>query len=295
MQVMSAIRGRLRRAVLLARREANSLREDVRLFSNPSNGVCAFRQSSIDDMNMLVRADEDVGRTIYFQREFEPQESAFLRENVRESDICIDVGANVGFYTLCLAKRASRGGIHSFEPVPLNYHVLALNVLANRLTNVVINDCAVGDANGEVDFCIAQDGAFSSLIDTGRKTVIETTKISMVTLDSYCSEHNLPRIDILKVDVEGAEPAVLRGAEGLLADPQRRPRLVMLELYEPMLRQFGHTIAEVAALMRTYKYEAFVFVEGELVQFSELHYNKFYNVLFLGPGCSQARVRRGGQ
>jgi FkbM family methyltransferase len=201
----------------------------------------------------------------------------------------------VGFYTLCLAKRANRGGIHSFEPVPLNYHVLALNVLANRLTNVAINDCSVGDANGEVDFCIAQDGAFSSLIDTGRKAVIETTKISMVTLDSYCSEHNLPRIDILKVDVEGAEHAVLRGAVGLLADPERRPRLVMLELYEPMLRQFGHTIAEVAALMRTYEYNAFVFVEGELVQFSELHYNKFYNVLFLGPGCSQPLVRRGGR
>ena len=294
MQVMSAIRGRMRRAVLLARREASSLRDDVRLFSNPGNGVCAFRQSTIDDMNMLVRADEDVGRTIYFQREFEPQESAFLGENVRESDICVDVGANVGFYTLCLAKRASRGRVHSFEPVPLNFHVLALNVLANRLTNVVINDCAVGDANAEVDFCIAQDGAFSSLIDTGRKTVIETTKISMVTLDSYCSEHNLPRIDILKVDVEGAEPAVLRGAEGLLAHPERRPRLVMLELYEPMLRQFGHTIAEVAALMRKYEYEAFVFVEGELVQFAELHYNKFYNVLFLGPGCDQPHVQRGG-
>jgi hypothetical protein len=269
---MSSIRGRLRRAALLARREANSLRDDVRLFRNPSNGVCAFRQASIDDMNMLVRADEDVGRTIYFQREFEPQESTFLRENVRETDICVDVGANVGFYTLCLAKRASRGGIHSFEPVPLNYHVLALNILANRLANVVINNCAVGDANGEVDFCIP-----------------------MVTLDSYCSEHNLPRIDILKVDVEGAEPAVVRGARSLLTDPERRPRLIMLELFEPMLRQFGCTIEEMAALMRTYEYDAFVFVEGQLVQFSESHHNRFYNVLFLRSDCDRLQALGGSR
>ncbi len=293
MKMISALRRRLRRAALLARREANGVRDDVRLFTGPSDGVCAFRQSHIDGMNILVRADEDVGRTLYFLREFEPQESAFLCANVRESDICVDVGANVGFYTLCLGRRASRGGVHSFEPVPLNYHVLALNVLANRLTNVVINNCAVGEANGEVDFCIAQDGAFSSLIDTGRKTVIATTKSLMLTLDSYCSEHNLPRIDILKVDVEGAEPAVVRGAGGLLADPERRPRLVMLELFEPMLRQFGSTIAEVTALMRTYGYEAFVFVAGQLVPFSEMHYNQFYNVLFLGSGCCQPHARGG--
>jgi FkbM family methyltransferase len=207
----------------------------------------------------------------------------------------VDVGANVGFYTLCLAKRASRGGIHSFEPVPLNYHVLALNILANRLANVVINNCAVGDANGEVDFCIARDSAFSSLIDTGRKAVIETTKIPMVTLDSYCSEHNLPRIDILKVDVEGAEPAVVRGARSLLTDPERRPRLIMLELFEPMLRQFGCTIEEMAALMRTYEYDAFVFVEGQLVQFSESHHNRFYNVLFLRSDCDRLQALGGSR
>jgi FkbM family methyltransferase len=177
----------------------------------------------------------------------------------------------------------------------MNYHVLALNILANGLENVVINNCAVGDANGEVSFCIAQDGAFSSLIDTGRKTVIQTTKIPMVTLDSYCSEHNLPRIDILKVDVEGAEPAVVRGAGILLADPERRPRLVMLELFEPMLRQFGCTIAEMAALMRTYKYDAFVFVEGRLVQFAESHYNRFYNVLFLSSDCDRLHALGGSR
>lgn len=284
MEMISTIRRRLRKAAKVTGHEASGLIEDVRLLAGSQNGHCAFRQSRIGDMPMLVRAEESVGRALYFLREFEPQESRFVFDRVRESDICVDVGANIGFYALGFGKRASRGAVHCFEPVPLNYHVLAVNVLANGLSNVVINNCAVGDVNGDVDFCIAQDGAFSSLVDTGRNTVIQTARIPMVRLDSYCSERKLPRIDILKVDVEGAEASVIRGAAGLLADPQRRPRLVMLELFEPMLRQFGCTIAEVAALMCTYGYEPFVCVDGRIEVFSESHHNRFYNVLFLGLG-----------
>jgi FkbM family methyltransferase len=279
--VIGILQNRFRNAALATRHEANGVMEDVRLFARIRNGHCAFRQSCIDGMRVLVRADEDVGRDIYFLREFEPQESAFVFENVRESDVCLDIGANIGFYTLGFGKRASRGAVHAFEPAPLNYHVLAVNVLANNLSNVVMNNCAVGDTNGEVTFCIAEDGAFSSFLDTGRKAITRTAMTRVVSLDSYCSECNLTHLDILKVDVEGAEPAVLRGAAGLLADPERRPRLVMLELFDPMLRQFGSTIGEVEALMRTYGYEPFVFIKDRRVPFSQLHHDRFYNVLFL--------------
>ena len=291
MEMINSIHRRLRHAALITRHEARGLLEDVRLFAGRPNGHCVFRQSRIGGMSILVRADEDVGRDIYFLREFEPQESGFVFDNVAETDICADIGANVGFYTLGFAKRASHGAVHCFEPVPLNYHVLAVNVLANGLSNVAMNHCAVGDTNGEVDFCIAQDGAFSSLVDTGRKTILETSKTRVVSLDSYCSDHNLPRLDILKVDVEGAELAVLRGAACLLADPRRRPRLVLLELFEGMLRQFGCTIQEVKELMLTHGYKPFVLINGQLVRFLELHHNQFYNVLFLDSSFDHLLTR----
>jgi FkbM family methyltransferase len=284
--MIRAIQSRLRNAVRATRHEANSLVDDVRLFARMGNGHCAFRQSRVDGMSVVVRADEDVGREIYFLREFEPQDSAFVFDNVLESDTCVDIGANVGFYTLGFAKRASRGSVHSFEPVPLNYHLLAVNVLSNGLKNVVLNPFAVGDTNRQVDLCIAKDGAYSSLIDTGRKAITESLKTEMVSLDFYCSDRNLSRVDILKVDVEGAEPMVLSGAAHLLTDPKRRPRLIMLELFEPMLRQFGWTITEIQSLMRSYGYKSFAVARGKLVQFSEQHHNRFYNVLFLDSSCS---------
>lgn len=284
--MISTLQNRLRNAVRATRHEVNTLLEDIRLFARMRNGHCAFRQSYINGMSVLVRADEDLGRDIYFLGEFEPQESAFIVGNVRETDICVDIGANVGFYTIHLAKKARRGMVHSFEPVPLNYQVLALNVLTNGLSNVVMNNFAVGDTDGEANFCIARDGAFSSLVDTGRRIIVETAKTQVMKLDSYCSESKLPRIDILKVDVEGAELAVIRGAAELLADSERRPRLVMLELFEPMLRQLGGSILEVQGLMQRHGYSPFVFVRNRFVPFSESHHNRFHNVLFLDP-CTQ--------
>ena len=284
--MIRVIQSRIRNAARATRHEARSLVDDVRLFTRLGNGHCAFRQSRIDGMSVLVRADEDVGREIYFLREFEPQDSTFLFDNVREYDTCVDIGANVGFYSLGFAKRANQGSVHSFEPVPLNYHLLPVNILSNALTNVVLNPCAVGDTNQQVDLCIAKDGAYSSLIDTGRKAITECVKTKMVSLDAYCSDRNLSRIDILKVDVEGAEPMVLRGAAHLLADAKRRPRLIMLELFEPMLRRFGCTISEIDGIMRTYGYKSFAVVRDKLVPFSEQHHNRFYNVLFLEPSCS---------
>jgi FkbM family methyltransferase len=281
MEMIRTISHRLRRAVQVSGYEAEGLIEDARLLAGGRSRQTTFRQSRMFGLPIVVKADESVGHAIYFGRDFEPQESRFLFENVRESDLCVDIGANIGFYTLGLARKAIRGSVHSFEPVPLNYHLLAVNVIGNRLTNVVLNQCAVGNTDGQTHCCIAEDGAFSSLVDTGRRAIVETATIALTRLDSYCAERNLARIDILKVDVEGGELDVLRGAASLLADPQRRPRLVMLELFEPMLRQFDCGVLEVQNLMRTYGYEPFVMIKRELVPFCEAHHNRYYNVLFL--------------
>jgi FkbM family methyltransferase len=281
--MLTTLRRRLRRAGRAARNQGSGLMQDFRLFTRQTREPSSFRQSRVDGMSVLVKANEDVGREIYFFQDFESEESKYILENIRETDICVDVGANIGFYSLSFAKKAVRGEVHCFEPVPLNFHMMAVNVLANAFSNVSMNNCAVGDVNCETEFCVAQDGAFSSLINTGRKVVSEILKTRVLTLDSYCRERNLTRIDVLKVDVEGAEMAVIRGATEVLSDPKRRPHLVMLELFEPMLQQFGSTLAQVEELMSGYGYRPFVLIEERLVPFTTSHHDRFYNILFLDP------------
>jgi FkbM family methyltransferase len=278
---MNTSASRLQRIGLAAINQKRGLLEDCRLLMRRTNGHAILRESHVNGLRLLVKANEDVGRELYFFHNFEPQESNFVLQQIRDSDICVDIGANIGFYTLCFGKQAVRGTVHSFEPVPLSYHLMAVNVLSNGLSNIVANNYAVGDTNGESEFCVAGDGAFSSLIDTGRKPIIETMKTRVVTLDSYCHDHNLARVDILKVDVEGAEMSVLRGSGSLLADAHRRPRLVMLELFGPMLQRFGCTINDVMQLMAKYEYSPFIVAQKTLSPFTDLHHDQIYNVLFM--------------
>jgi FkbM family methyltransferase len=259
--------------------EFGELRTDLRLFARRWDGGLVVRQKRIDDYRLVVFANEDVGRQIYFFQRYEEEESAYIRGNIRETDICFDVGANIGYYTLLFSRAANRGTVYSFEPVPLNYQMLATNLMLNNVQNVVACQQAVGAVKKEVDFAVARDGAYSSLVETGRKPLQERIRVPMTGLDEYCRTEHVPRIDVLKVDVEGAEEQVIEGATGLLRECP--PRLVMLELYEPMLRVLGSSIERMLNRMIVLGYLPHVCSRGTVIPFTKEHHNRFQNVFFL--------------
>src|SRR5262249_1044464 len=151
-----------------------------------------------------------------------------------------------------------KGQVHAFEPVPLNYHLLESNLIINGFGNVVVNRAAVTDVDGDVEFNIAGDSAYSSMLDTGRKPVLKKVRVPALTLDHYSAQRHIETVNFLKVDVEGAEELVLKGAAGLLSTPARRPRLVLLELYEAMLSKYGSGISRVVDCMEHFGYKPFV-------------------------------------
>lgn len=263
----------------VAIQEFADLATDLKVLRRQWKGGVVVRQTRTDGFQFIVFANEDVGRQIYFFQKYEEEESAYFKQNIRATDTCVDVGANIGYYTLLFSKSAKNGRVHSFEPVPLNYQLLTTNLVLNNVENVVLNPQAVGAGRKDVDFIVAQDGAYSSLAETGRKAVAQRIKVAMISLDEYCDAKHISQVDILKVDVEGAEEAVIEGAEGLLRNSP--PRLIMLELYEPMLRILGSNIKQIVNRMRGFGYAAFVCREGAAVPFAEEHYNKFPNVFFV--------------
>lgn len=274
---------------MMFRALADSL-ADIQLFTRTWNGGPLLKQRQINGFRLIVRADLDVGHQIYCHGQYEPEESRYLRQEMRAADICIDVGANVGYYTLLMATTASRGFVHAFEPSPLTASLLKTNLLLNDVRNADINQEALGDVPGEVEFIVSTDDAYSSLLDTGRKPVLGRNRVTMTTLDSYCETRHIERVDCLKVDVEGAEERVIRGAAGLLANQRRKPRLVMLELYNPMLSKYESSIDQVLALMRSFNYEPFRVKGGRVAAFSRRDYDTHYNVFF-SPGEQTCEAR----
>jgi FkbM family methyltransferase len=158
--------------------------------------------------------------------------------------------------------------------------MIARSVELNGFQHVNINCAAVADVNGEAEFTVSSDNAYSSLRYSSRFSVARIVKVPVVTLDSYATELGLQHIDFLKVDAEGAEMRVLEGADGLLSNQQRSPKTIMLELYGPLLAAYGTDIEQVVEHLQRYGYLPFVTIGNRLVPFESWHKNQYWNVFF---------------
>jgi FkbM family methyltransferase len=240
-----------------------------------------FKQAKVNGISLLVLANEDVGRELVYGGSYESRETAALQRLLKSNDICIDVGANIGYYTTLMGKYAHDGEVHAFEPAPINWHILNCNLKANYLRNVVPNFFALAADSGEVTFSVSRDGAYSSLRPTGRDIESEVIKSKVKTLDAYIRDHQIAKVDFIKADVEGAEEMVLLGSEKLLCDPVKRPRLIMLELYDLNLRVFNTSIDQVLARMGTRGYcPKIANYEGMLIPFHHSMKNRICNIFF---------------
>lgn len=207
-------------------------------------------------MTLVVLANESVGWRLIGAREYEDWELDTLAQLIRRDDICVDVGANLGLYTVFMAKHATSGSVIAFEPVPLNRDLLNLNVRLNELSNVEVRGSVVSDESGPVRFSITVDGAYSSMRNTGRKQIQQQIAAEGTTLDHEFSGSGR-RIDVVKIDVEGAELLVVRGAKQLLSDPDMRPRVLLIELDATNERVYDTSPADVIGYMASFGYRAY--------------------------------------
>lgn len=157
-----------------------------------------------------------------------------------------DIGAHHGFYTLLAStKVGSEGLVVAFEPSPRERKRLHQHLLLNRCSNVRVEPVAVGRGNGMEEFFVAS-GAYSALNNLrGLPPDIlnQTLPVKVITLDNYVEEQAIESVDFIKIDVEGAELHVLKGASSLL---EKRPRpLVMCEFLDDLTERFGYRAGEI--------------------------------------------------
>lgn len=159
---------------------------------------------------------------------YEPEVWRALLETLRPGDTVVDVGANIGLYSIACARRVRPGKVIAFEPDPENAELLKRTVELNEVADVVvIRQLALGREEGTLPF---QSAKQQSRFDVnGLQTVC------MSTLDHEISD----RVDILKIDVEGFESEVIAGALAMLTDKKRRPRAIFLETHQAVLAERG--------------------------------------------------------
>ncbi len=235
--------------------------------------------------------------TVFFMGEYERAITCVISKMVEIGDVCLDVGANFGWYATLLSKLSGpSGSVHAFEPVPTIFSELKQNVLANGIGgNISINNEALGDAHGEVDLHVFSDQPTGhSSISTLGNTEFICYKSKLRTLDSYLDENKIENVNFVKVDIEGAEMMFLKGATNLFS--QEVPPIFIIEMALETLKSFGFKPNDlILFIQRNFSYDFYVIDE---VDFTLRKIDEFRgddigaNVLCVPKGFYQDRLAK---
>lgn len=208
-----------------------------------------------------------IGRVILASGQWEPDIVRFLQHWLRAGMTVVDAGAHVGFHTLMAgALVGPHGTVHAFEPNPVVHEVLQRNIARAGLSNVVGLAHALGDRSGTRDLflhAITNRGATS--FQPHDPATERAVRVDVISLDEYLASQRIEHVDVVKIDVEGAEREVLAGAARTLAS--HRDIVLIVEFLRENTDRFGYTVEALESDLRGHGFQLLMLTAGGLVPY----------------------------
>lgn len=214
------------------------------------------------DQVIRVRPIDRFGRSLYLGGNSEPWLAELLDAYLEPGMTYFDIGAHIGQFVLMAAKRVGpTGRVHCFEAAAWTYEQLATNIKLNAHANINASHNAVFDESTTVELhtCVPGKEAFNSIGKPLRPDdeTMSTEHVQTVVLGDYFRQHGVEKIDLIKIDVEGAEVAALSGARDMLSKPDAPP--IICEVNEPALESLDESGGSLIALLRELGYGVYRF------------------------------------
>lgn len=207
------------------------------------------------------RPDHFISRELVDFGIWEPFETEILLSQLREGSVFLDLGANIGYYSVLASKRCGPGGqVHAFEPEPVNFSLLERNVGLNGCENVRLVHAASSDADGQTELYLSdfnQGDHRLYLNEAGREHV----RVRTVSIDSYFSGSSAV-VDLVKMDTQGCEARIVAGMGGMLE--ANRGRMAMIVEFWPYgLEGAGDDAASLVRRLEPFAFRVRVIDEGD--------------------------------
>ncbi len=175
-----------------------------------------------------------------------------LLKNIQAGMIVFDIGANIGDSVLQIAKKLNgTGSIYAFEPSPDVFQRLNRNVSLNNFNNIETFNLGMADVESQLSFVVEDKnhsgGAFIS------KDANNAIKVAVTTIDKFVAEHNLSKLDFLKIDTEGFEVFVLKG--GVNTFRNFKPKM-FIEVSDSLLKRAGSSAKELIQILNELNYHS---------------------------------------
>lgn len=253
---MSAIKSFFKNIIPLPLRDFLRKNEGVifDFITNTGRKICSTKYQGY---TVFYNRGNELIRRLRREKIFEPELFGQITKDLKSvpSPRFVDVGANIGLIALSVMRDVPGVHIDAFEPGPLQRGFLERAIRENGLIGrVSVHAEALGDMSGVKKFAVhnPRDAAKDGFIETGRGAAGETILVPVMTLSEWWIKNGRPKIGVVKIDTEGAELLVLRGAREFIVEVNP---IVYLEIEERNLRVYPYTAADIVNFFDEIGYE----------------------------------------
>jgi len=226
-------------------------KQTVRIFANSGLRKIEF----IDNLNNYLRSrlkpnfiitkkyghkmflDELDSLHLSVHRDWENFETSIIEKEIKRGDVVLDIGANIGFYSLIMGNLVgNEGKVYAFEADPTNFEILEKNVKINEYKNIILINKAVLDKPGKVKLYIDEKNTGKNTLNKGEN--VKYVEVEAIRLDDYFPKNK--EINFIKMDIEGSEGRAIKGMVNLLK--KNKNIKIISEIYPGLLDEIGGEI-----------------------------------------------------
>ncbi len=236
----------------------------IKHFNFPKRGLKYFLQfiklinhkqdfigKSFFDSKFYCNLNDHIEKYIFWYRAYEETESKWLLNTLSTPVTFIDIGANIGYYSILVAGQNGQNNVYAFEPSAKNFERLTNNINLNKLQNIITVNKAIGNKNEAVKLYHTEDNNAGMHTLNAQNNIYET--VQQIILDEWVTQQNIGAINYIKMDIEGAEMQALQGMQHILTT--QKPTL-LIEIANEHLSRFNTNSAAIHAFLQQFGYVA---------------------------------------
>jgi FkbM family methyltransferase len=212
------------------------------LFKNVKKNV-VYR----DFIKLNLDLNDWIQQQIYFLGDYEKNEIDYLYQTLKEGNTFIDIGGNIGLFSLNASKIiGEKGKVFAFEAFKPNYLKFQQHIQINNFHNIKLEHLAISDKSGFIEILYNENDNNVGMASSYLQEYTSKEKVEAVSLDEYVKKNNISQIDLIKIDIEGAEFSALKGMNEILTF--HHPKIV-IEINNIALKSSHHSEEELISIL----------------------------------------------
>lgn len=225
-----------------------------------------------DTIKLNVNLDDWIQQQIYFLGEYEKNEIDYLYSELKKGDTFIDVGGNIGLFSLNASKIVGENGkVYAFEAFKPNYDQFQNHIILNDCKNITLEHLAVSDQKSFIEILYNENYSNVGMASSYLQEYTSKEQVESISLDEYVKQKQISKIDLIKIDIEGGEFSALKGMNEILTHYQ--PKIV-IEINSIALKSSSHSEQELISLLTEKGYK-----KMKILSQNEVSYNAVFEFI----------------